>query len=105
MNLDFSQCKTAEDVDKVFKKNKPQIDGYKELFKILTEKENGCKPSDLSELLARSLSILGDIFDPDECSYDHHGYCQAHGWFDSDIPCPHKRAKELLDEVAKVKAD
>lgn len=26
-------------------------DGYKELFKILTEKDDGCKPSDLSELL------------------------------------------------------
>ncbi len=34
----------------ILKKSKVD-DGYKELFKILAEKEDGCKPSNLSDLL------------------------------------------------------
>lgn len=41
-------------------------------------------------------TILEDLVDRDECSYDHHGYCQAHGWFEVDPICPHARAKTLL---------
>jgi 16S rRNA G966 N2-methylase RsmD len=52
-----------------------------------------------NDLLSRSLSILEDMVDPDECSYDHHGNCQAHGWTGIDPSCPHKRAKELLAEI------
>lgn len=79
-------------------------DVYKELFKIWAKG----KDADLSgvrsnDLLSRFLAILEDIIDPNECDYDHHGYCQEHGWFDPDIPCPHKRAKELLTEFAEIK--
>lgn len=31
------------------------------------------------------------------CSFDHHGYCQEHGWFETDPPCPIPRAKALLE--------
>jgi len=43
------------------------------------------------------LSLLSALTDGGECRYDHHGYCQEHGWFYTDEVCPHKRAKELLD--------
>lgn len=38
-------------------------------------------------------ALIGEFIDPDPCSYDHHGYCQAHGL--DPAPCPHQRAKEL----------
>jgi hypothetical protein len=37
--------------------------------------------------------LIADLTDPDPCWYDHHGYCQAHGWFATDPACPHARAK------------
>ncbi len=40
----------------------------------------------LSELVA------GD----DECSYDHHGYCQQHNWFGEYCECGIREARELL---------
>jgi hypothetical protein len=40
--------------------------------------------------------VLVDMVDPDPCQYDHHGYCQAHGWLQTQPPCPHLRAKKLL---------
>ena len=45
---------------------------------------------------ARLLELVSDfIFDDDPCFHDHHGYCQAHGWFCTD-PCPHKRARAAI---------
>lgn len=44
------------------------------------------------------LGIVRDLVDPSECRWDHHGYCQAHGWLD-DIECPHARAKKLLPVI------
>lgn len=48
--------------------------------------------ADLSEAVA----IIRDLVDPDACWYDHHGYCQAHGWTDTEPICPHARAKDFL---------
>src|SRR5688572_6033935 len=36
--------------------------------------------------------VLRDLVDPDECGYDHHGYCQAHNWL-TEGTCPQARAK------------
>lgn len=41
------------------------------------------------------LDLIDDLHDPDDCWFDHHGYCQAHAWMD-DSPCPHARAQRLL---------
>lgn len=41
------------------------------------------------------LALLEELVDPDPCWFDHHGYCQAHSLHMK--PCPHERAKELLD--------
>jgi len=40
--------------------------------------------------------LVRDFLDPDPCWFDHHGYCQAHGWMDTDPACPHARARALL---------
>ena len=32
----------------------------------------------------------------DDCWYDHHGYCQAHGWLHTEPSCPVKRAREYF---------
>lgn len=41
------------------------------------------------------LQLIRRLTDPDECSYDHHGGCQAHG-FSKDEGCPHADALKLL---------
>ncbi|MFI2663382.1 hypothetical protein [Micromonospora carbonacea] len=46
--------------------------------------------------------LIADLVDPDPCSFDHHGYCQAHAWFETDPPCPHERAKKLLADQGEV---
>ena len=52
----------------------------------------------LSKKLMEALIIMRDLTDDDDCHYDHHGYCQAHGWL-TDGVCPHKRSKELLTKL------
>lgn len=43
------------------------------------------------------LELIDQMRDPDPCWYDHHGYCQAHGWMATEPRCPHARAAELFD--------
>ena len=47
--------------------------------------------------------LLDEVVEPmdDDCSYDHHGYCQSH--FLHDNPCPYARAKALVAERNKLK--
>lgn len=42
--------------------------------------------------------LLEDLVDQDECWFDHHGGCQAHGYLSLEPGerCPHAEAKELL---------
>ena len=42
--------------------------------------------------------LISDLTDMGDCYYDHHGYCQEHGWFMSGSECPHARARKLWDE-------
>ncbi len=39
-----------------------------------------------------AVDLLGVLTDADDCSLDHHGNCQTHGY---SKPCPMPRAKEL----------
>ena len=52
------------------------------------------------ERQGEAVEIMAELTDPDECWYDHHGYCQAHYWMDPS-PCPHLRAKNLLAALAE----
>jgi hypothetical protein len=51
----------------------------------------------LEEQRKEYTDILEDLIDEDECSYDHHGYCQTHSWFETEPKCPHARAKAILE--------
>lgn len=42
--------------------------------------------------------LIYHLTDGGDCYYDHHGYCQEHGWTDENIPCPHKLAKSFLSK-------
>lgn len=44
--------------------------------------------------------LLADLTDPDDCDFDHHGGCQAHGYLTLKPGelCPHAEAKQLLAE-------
>lgn len=48
----------------------------------------------------RMLELLGELVDPDDCWFDHHGYCQAHNL--QEKPCPHERARDLLREHGRL---
>ena len=73
------------------------------MIKIKEEKKPCAEnANNLQELLNSALDILGDLIDDEECVLDHHGYCQTHGWFYKNPPCPNKRAKELLKKCGRL---
>ena len=45
--------------------------------------------------LATTRGLVADLVDGGKCTFDHHGYCQEHGWFETEPACPHGRAKAL----------
>ncbi|TDD31672.1 hypothetical protein E1287_25770 [Actinomadura sp. KC06] len=46
----------------------------------------------------RLRTLLGDMVDPNPCTFDHHGGCQEHGYLSLQPgeKCPHAGAKEVL---------
>lgn len=44
------------------------------------------------------LRLVRELVDQDECWFDHHGGCQAHGylWLEPGEQCPHAEAEALL---------
>lgn len=52
-----------------------------------------------AEELKPLTELVKDLTDPDPCRFDHHGYCQAHGWTATDPACPHGRAHALYPET------
>ena len=51
-----------------------------------------------NKLIDTLAELLETHTDDDECSFDHHGYCQTHF---GDNPCRNVLAKHVLDEVKK----
>ena len=45
-----------------------------------------------------TLRLIADLVDADDCWFDHHGGCQAHGYLSLEPgeKCPQQEAKELL---------
>lgn len=41
---------------------------------------------------------LKDLIDSDDCSLDHHGHCQTHGWLQPGL-CPQFRAKLAINKA------
>ena len=52
------------------------------------------------------LALLAALVDRDDCWFDHHGGCQAHGFLSLQPGelCPHAEAKVLLQEVGSADA-
>ena len=55
----------------------------------------------LKEILEECLELIGELIDSEECRYDHENYCQSHSLH--EYPCPHARAKKMLQEIVKLK--
>lgn len=53
---------------------------------------------ELEEENQKLRALVGDLADDGTCWYDHHGYCQEHGWFATDPQCPHARARQITKE-------
>jgi len=63
------------------------------------------RPLTVGEALSKVKEMVGalnDLVDDELCEFDHHGYCQTHGWAGS--PCPHRRGREILNGKRMVKA-
>jgi hypothetical protein len=52
----------------------------------------------MSEQITIPVELLRSLVDDDECWFDHHGGCQAHGYLSLEPgeKCPQAEAKELL---------
>ncbi|MFI6368676.1 hypothetical protein ACIBG0_38840 [Nocardia sp. NPDC050630] len=52
--------------------------------------------------LLKLRQLVADFVDPDDCHFDHHGGCQAHGYLSLKPGelCPHAEAKQYLAEVS-----
>lgn len=55
---------------------------------------------ELEEENQKLRALVADLADDGTCWYDHHGYCQEHGWFATDPKCPHARARQITQEEA-----
>lgn len=55
---------------------------------------------DLETAYAEALALIRELVDQDDCWFDHHGGCQAHGYLglEPGEKCPHAEAKALLDQ-------
>lgn len=53
----------------------------------------------LLDRVAELEALVQGMADPDPCYFDHHGYCQAHGWTATSPACPHGRAQALFPEL------
>lgn len=49
-------------------------------------------------------STLADFLDDEPCEFDHHGYCQMHGWLDEG-ECSMSRARRILDGAGAGESD
>ncbi len=50
--------------------------------------------------LREALVLIRDLVDGEECWFDHHGGCQAHGYLSLEPgeTCPQQDAKDLLEK-------
>lgn len=56
-------------------------------------------PDELRQRLQTATQIIRDLADTNPCDHwDHHGYCQTHGWLE-DGECADARAQRFLREA------
>ena len=58
----------------------------------------------MSELITIRRELLENLVDKEECWFDHHGGCQAHGHLDLEPGelCPQAEVKALLANCGEV---
>jgi hypothetical protein len=71
--------------------NDAVIEGVFNLPAIVREVLEAAAP----HLVAQATALIRDLTDPEECSFDHHGGCQAHGYLNLEPgeSCPQADAK------------
>lgn len=52
-----------------------------------------------AKALAEACALIADLADDEECSFDHHGGCQEHGYLSLEPgeKCPNQAAKDFLE--------
>lgn len=49
--------------------------------------------------IERLRELVLDLYQDSLCTFDHHGYCQEHDWFETEPGCPHGRIRAFgLDQ-------
>lgn len=76
-----------------------RFDGQRLEFALALFAVRQCRRAFRPRIEAEAAALVRDLVDPDACWYDHHGYCQAHGWMAVEPVCPHKRAQDYLDQI------
>ena len=64
-------------------------------FLTLASRPDEMKGEEMRDRLDWATQILEALQDDSPCEFDHHGYCQAHGWLNEDR-CPQDALKEFL---------
>jgi hypothetical protein len=56
-----------------------------------------------AQALDEIAQLIRNLTDPDPCSFDHHGGCQAHGYLSlqPEEKCPQQTAKEFIAATAR----
>jgi hypothetical protein len=70
-------------------------DMAKEIIEQINNKQN---ENDVIALLKESITLLRKFVDENDCQFDHHGYCQEHGWADSN-GCGNKQTINFLQKI------
>jgi hypothetical protein len=57
----------------------------------------------MTDTLTVPRNLLEALADPDDCDFDHHGGCQAHGYLSLEPGelCPQRELKDLLAGVTR----
>lgn len=63
---------------------------------VMSHPKGGYDDPEVAGKVWVDVQLLQELVDPDDCWYDHHGYCQAHNLHEA--PCPHEQAKQILRE-------
>lgn len=60
-----------------------------------------------AQALASVYPMIRDMADPEECWFDHHGGCQAHGYLSLEPgeKCPQAEAKEWIQQNAPIESE
>jgi hypothetical protein len=86
-------------IERTVAKNVDVLDGWITEARELAVKSAKATEEREAEDLKPLTDLVKDLTDPDACHFDHHGYCQAHGWLETEPACPHGRAQKLFSET------